>query len=66
MGSIASGLVAAEDAAIEVRERKAEIERLEARLKAPRPQAPDVKKIRAALEQTTKDWREVLRGQPRA
>lgn len=53
-----------ESAVPAIREREAEVARLEARARAPRTEAPDAKRLRAALQQRTKDWREVLRSQP--
>jgi len=41
------------------------IGRLEARLRAPRPSTPDAKALRQALEQKTKEWKKVLRSEPR-
>ncbi|HVO09611.1 MAG TPA: hypothetical protein VMX54_02550 [Vicinamibacteria bacterium] len=64
VASIAAGVPAATVAG-PIGEREAEIGRLEARarvLRTARP--PDRERLRAALEQRTADWREVLKGKP--
>jgi hypothetical protein len=49
----------------QVRERETAIARIEARLRVPRPAAPDREGLRAALEQRVETWRADLRAEPR-
>jgi len=62
--AIAKKYIAPEDARAQIKERKAEIAKLEVDIARPRPAAIDKAKLRAALEQRTKEWRAVLRGEP--
>jgi DNA invertase Pin-like site-specific DNA recombinase len=63
LDSIADGVPAASVAGM-VREKEAEIGRIEARLRAPRPGTSDRSKLRAALEGTSADWAATLRKEP--
>jgi site-specific DNA recombinase len=63
VGSIAAG-VPAETIAPGIRARELEISRLEARLRAPRPEAPRIDELRTALLQRAEDWRQTLRSEP--
>lgn len=62
--AIAKKYIAAEDAGAQIKVRKAEIAKVEAALARPRPAAIDKAKLRAALEQRTKEWRAALRAEP--
>jgi DNA invertase Pin-like site-specific DNA recombinase len=48
-----------------IKQREAEIARIEARLRIPRPTPPDLVRLRAALEQRVETWRAELRQEPR-
>lgn len=61
---VAAGVPAA-TAAPKIREREAEIARIEARLRLPRPVRPDKERLRAALEMRTAVWRAELRAEPK-
>jgi hypothetical protein len=58
--SIAAG-VPADTVAPGIRQREVEIARLEARLRAPRREAPNLEKLREALTQRAEEWRATLR-----
>jgi len=62
--AIAKKYIAAEDAGAQIKERKAEVAKIEAALARPRPAAIDKAKLRAALEQRTTEWRAALRAEP--
>lgn len=47
-----------------IHRREQELARIEARLKAPRPEAPRLEELRAALLQRAEDWRKTLRTEP--
>ena len=47
-----------------IREREREIRNLDARLRAPR-RAPNVERVRAALEQRVATWKTLLRAEPK-
>jgi hypothetical protein len=61
--SIAAG-VPGDTVAPAIRQREADIAKLDARLRLPRQQRPDMAKLRGALERRAADWRETLRGEP--
>ena len=48
-----------------VKERQAELAKVEAALRRPRPQRPEADKVRAALLQRAGEWRETLRAEPK-
>ena len=48
-----------------IKEREAELAKVEAALRRPRPQRPDAEKVRAALLQRAGEWRETLRAEPK-
>jgi hypothetical protein len=50
---------------IDIRERELEIARLEARLRAPKGEAPNLERLREALEQRAAEWRQTLREEPK-
>jgi DNA invertase Pin-like site-specific DNA recombinase len=60
---VAAGVPAA-TAAPKIKEREAEIAKLEAALSRPRPVPIDRERLRAALEQRTTEWRSALRAEP--
>lgn len=62
LGSLAAG-VPAESVAPAIRER--EVAALDARLAAPRPEQPDLDRLRAALTQRAETWRHDLRAEPK-
>ncbi len=63
VGSIAAG-VPADTVAPAIRQREAEIARLDVTLRAPRQAPPNIEKLRAALEQRAAEWRATLRAEP--
>ena len=63
VAAIAAG-VPAQTVAARIREKEAEVRRLDARLAAPRPPAPDLDALREALEQRRADWQQQLRADP--
>lgn len=62
--SIATG-VPADTVAPYIRQHEMEIARLEARLRAPRREAPNLEELREALEQRAAEWRQTLRFEPK-
>jgi hypothetical protein len=48
-----------------VKEYRREIARIEVTLKSPRPDVPDLAKLRAALEQRAEQWKAQLRAEPK-
>lgn len=48
-----------------IKEREAELAKVEAALRRPRPERPDADKLRAALLQRAGEWRETLRAEPK-
>lgn len=62
--SVAAG-VPAETVAPAIRQREAEIGRIDLRLRNPRPVGPNIERLRAALEQRAAEWRSILRGEPK-
>ncbi|MGE0361468.1 MAG: recombinase family protein [Vicinamibacterales bacterium] len=60
----ASGLPA-ETVVPAVRQRQAEIARLDIRLRNPKRQAPNIERLREALTERAASWRATLRGEPR-
>ncbi len=64
VASIAAG-VPPDSVAPLIRKNEAEIAKLEVRLRTPRPEAPNLDRLRAALEQRTASWRADLRAEPR-
>jgi DNA invertase Pin-like site-specific DNA recombinase len=63
VASIAAGVPPATVASA-VREREGEVAKLDAQLRLPRAERPDVERLRAALEQRAEEWRETLRAEP--
>jgi hypothetical protein len=55
--------VPADSIAPAIREREAQIARLEVKLRQPRPVAPNIEKLREALTQLAEEWRETLRSE---
>src|SRR5262249_50822178 len=64
VASIAAG-VPPQTVAPLIRQKESEMARLEVRLRTPRPEVPDLKKLRAALRQRSKEWQSDLRSEPR-
>ncbi len=64
MRSVAAG-VPADSVAPGIRQRETEIAHLEVRLRAPRKEAPNLEKLREALEQRAAEWRQTLRSEPK-
>ncbi len=65
MELVANGAPAA-TVAPKIREREVEKTKIEAKLRAPRPEVPDLKKLRAAaLEQRSAQWKADLRAEPK-
>src|SRR5262249_51531179 len=64
VGSIAMGQAPASIVSA-IRERELEVARLEARLRAPRKEAPNLEKLREALKQRAEEWRHTLRSEPK-
>jgi site-specific DNA recombinase len=64
VGSIALGEARASIVSA-IRERELEIARLEARLRAPKREAPNLERLREALEQRAAEWRQTLRQEPK-
>jgi len=62
---LAAGGVPADTVAPKIRERQGLLAKVEAQLKAPRQAAPDIEKLRAALEQRAERWKADLRGEPK-
>jgi site-specific DNA recombinase len=60
---VASG-VSTETLAPKIREREAQLARLDAQLRTPRVQPPNIETLRAALEQRAAQWRAELREAP--
>jgi site-specific DNA recombinase len=60
---VASG-ISADTIAPKIREREKEIATLDARLRRPRPERPNIDHLRAALEQRAADWKRDLRSEP--
>lgn len=48
-----------------IKEREAELAKVEAKLRRPRPERPNADKVRAALLQRASEWRETLRAEPK-
>jgi hypothetical protein len=63
--SIAAGVPAAA-VAPQIQQRQAELSKVEADLRRPRPARPDLAGLRAALEQRSADWKQGLRAEPKA
>ncbi len=63
VGSIASG-VPADTVAPAIKEREAEIARIDAQLRTPREVRPNIEKLREALEQRAAQWKTDLRAEP--
>jgi plasmid stabilization system protein ParE len=61
---LAASGVSADTLAPKIREREADIARLDATLRTPR-QAPNIEKLRAALQQRAAQWRADLRAEPK-
>lgn len=61
---VASG-VSNETVAPKIREREAQIAKLDAQLRKPRPAQPNIDALRAALEERARAWRETLRAEPK-
>jgi hypothetical protein len=54
-----------EEAAVSIRPRRAELTRIDAKLRQPSPAQPKIDELRAALEQRAADWRVTLRPEPK-
>lgn len=63
--SIALGTITNEEAAASIQPRRAELARIETKLRQPRPVQPKIDELRAALEQRAVAWRETLRAEPK-
>ena len=61
---VASGGVSPETTAPKIREREREIASLDAQLRAPRPEQPNIEKLRDALNQRADRWKAELRTEP--
>ncbi len=64
MDLVASG-VPADTVAPKIRERQAALAKVEAKLRTPRPEHPNVEMLRAALEQRAEAWKADLRAEPK-
>ena len=64
VASIAAG-IPAHTIAPAVRDREAQIAALDARLRRPRQEPPNMARLKAALEQRAKEWKRELRAEPR-
>ena len=62
--SIAMG-VSRDTVAADIRDREAEIARLEVRLRTPRRAAPKIEELREALNQRAEEWKATLRAEPK-
>jgi len=62
--AIAKGL-ARDTVADDIREREAQIAKLDVQLRAPRAARPDIDRLRDALHQRAAEWRETLRDEPK-
>jgi hypothetical protein len=62
--SVATGNVPAHRAAPKIREYESKLAAIEAQLRAPRRDAPDLDQLRAALTERTATWRVALRREP--
>jgi hypothetical protein len=60
---VASG-VSVETLAPDIKQREAEIAKLDAHLRTPRPARPDIEKLRSALNQRAASWKADLRAEP--
>jgi site-specific DNA recombinase len=63
VNSIASG-VPADTIAPAIKEREAEIAKLDVQLRRPRREPPNIERLRAALEQRAAEWKDTLRAEP--
>jgi hypothetical protein len=61
--AIAKGL-ARETVVADIREREAQIAKLEVQLRRPRQEPPNMARLKAALEQRAKEWKRELRAEP--
>jgi site-specific DNA recombinase len=64
VGSIALGQAPASIVSA-IRERELEVARLEARFRAPKREAPNLERLREALEQRAAEWKQTLREEPK-
>jgi hypothetical protein len=63
VGSVAKGMPADTIAPV-VKQYQAEVAKLDVVLRAPKPAAPNLEQLRAALEQRATEWRMTLRDEP--
>ena len=63
VGSIAAG-IPPETVAPQIREREQELARVEARLRLPRQEVPDIERLRKALTLRAEQWKADLRAEP--
>ncbi len=63
VNSIASG-VPADTVAPAIKEREADIAKLDVQLRRPRREPPNIERLRAALEQRAAEWKDLLRAEP--
>jgi len=64
VGSIAAG-VPADTVAPAIRTRETALARVVTQLRAPRPEPPDLERLRAALRQRSEQWKADLRAEPK-
>jgi len=62
---LAASGVSAETIAPKVRERQAALAKIEQQLRTPRPERPNIDKLRDALHKRAAEWRETLRSEPK-
>jgi site-specific DNA recombinase len=62
---LAANGIPADTIAPKIRERQTTLARVETQLRTPRPAAPDLEKLRAALEQRAEAWKADLRAEPK-
>ena len=63
--SLAAQGIASDSVGGAIREREGQIARLEVKLRAPRPVAPNIEALREALTLRAAEWRQTLRSEPK-
>ena len=62
---LAASGVSRETLAPKIREREAQIEKLDVTVRMPRQQPPNIEKLRVALQQRAEEWKAELRAEPK-
>ncbi|MFA5907305.1 MAG: recombinase family protein [Vicinamibacterales bacterium] len=65
LGEVVAQLGSGDGLVPKIKERQAELAKVEAALRRPRPERPNADKVRAALLQRAGEWRETLRAEPK-